>query len=248
VAEHPQPSAEEAAARVFEALLLDIGDVISAPVWEQLDELERYVGRPIVGRGPLDPAGDEPWQRFQQGTISYYDYWRELAERNGYEDWRTLFRELAVHLPHRFGDPDAYALMADARAAGLKVGVLTNDGVGIAGHDFFASVPEFQSLDAFVDARELGSAKPEPEPYLRAAKALGTVPERVVFLDDTQVCIDGAERVGMTAVLVDPVDKRPAFEHTRQLLGLTRSRSGLARPDGRHHPALAPVVRVVQQR
>jgi putative hydrolase of the HAD superfamily len=207
--------------RAFDALLLDIGDVISAPVWQQFDELERCLGRPIVGRGPLDPSGDVPWQRFERGECSYYDYWREFAALNGYDDWRVLFRDLALHLPNRFGDPDAYALMEEARAAGLKVGVLTNDGVGIAGHDYFASLPEFQALDAFVDAREFGWAKPDPEPYLRAADELGTAPERILFLDDTQVCIDGAERVGMTGVLVDPIDKRPAFTRTRVLLGLS---------------------------
>ena len=110
--------------------------------------------------------------------------------------------------------------MADARAAGYKVGVLTNDGVGIAGADYFQQFPEFQALDAFVDAREFGSAKPEPEPYLRAAEALGVAPERIVFLDDAQYCIDGCERVGMTGVLVDPLDKLPAFDRTRELLGL----------------------------
>jgi hypothetical protein len=32
--------------------------------------------------------------------------------------------------------------------------------------------------------------------------------------------VEGAERVGMTAVLVDPISKGPAFARTRQLLGL----------------------------
>jgi putative hydrolase of the HAD superfamily len=221
MAESRPTTPNTALSRRFEALLLDIGDVISAPVWEQFDELEEHLGRRIAGRGPLEPDGDAAWQRFQRGECSYYDYWREFATLNGYEDWRALFRDLALHLPHRFVDPDAYALMDEARTAGLKVGVLTNDGVGIAGHDFFASLPEFQELDAFVDAREFGWAKPEPEPYLRAADTLGTAPERIVFLDDTQVCVEGAERVGMTGVLVDPIDKGPAFARTRQLLGLS---------------------------
>ena len=132
-----------------------------------------------------------------------------------------MFRELALKLPHRFGDPDAYALMADARAAGYKVGVLTNDGASISGADYFQQFAEFQALDAFVDAREFGAAKPDPEPYLRAAEALGTAPERIVFLDDAQVCVDGAEAVGMTGVKVDPLDKLPAFDLTRKLLAIT---------------------------
>jgi len=206
--------------RTYDALLLDIGDVITAPVWDQLDELEHHIGRPIHGRGPLDPAGDPHWQRYERGEITFYEYWPAFAADNGYDDWRLLFRDLALYLPHRFGDPHAYELMADARDAGYRVGVLTNDGVGIAGKGFFATLPEFQALDAFVDAREFGSAKPEPEPYLRAAEALDTAPERIVFLDDAQYCIDGCERVGMTGVLVDPLDKRAAFELTRALLQL----------------------------
>ena len=207
--------------RQFEALLLDIGDVITAPIWDQLDELEQITGRRFEGRGPIDPDGDPLWQRYVLGELSFYDYWREYSTAAGYTDWRDLFRELTIHLPHRFGDPDAYALMADAQAAGYKVGVLTNDGIGIGGHDFFSEIPEFQVLDAFVDARQFGSAKPDREPYLRAAEALDVPSERIVFLDDAQYCIDGAHAVGMTGVLVDPVDKLPAFGRTRALLGLS---------------------------
>jgi HAD superfamily hydrolase (TIGR01509 family) len=204
----------------FEALLLDIGDVITAPVWDQFDELETITGRPLVGRGPLDPTSDPGFVRYRAGEISLVEYWEDYAERNGYANWRDLFRELIVHLPHRFGDPLAYELMADARAAGYKVGVLTNDGVGISGVDFFSSLPEFQALDAFVDARAFGYAKPDPEPYLRAAKELDVEPEGVVFLDDAPACIEGAEAVGMTGVLVDPLDKSAAFALTRSLLAI----------------------------
>ena len=164
---------------------------------------------------------------FRSAPVAAYlaEYWEEFARHNGYADWRDLFRELAYELPHRFGDPDAYALMADARQAGYKVGVLTNDGVGVAGPDYFAGIPEFQALDAFVDARAFGSAKPDPEPYLRAAEALRVEPHRVVFLDDAKVCVEGAERVGMTGILVDPIDKHPAFTLTRSLLGLAPTMS-----------------------
>jgi HAD superfamily hydrolase (TIGR01509 family) len=208
--------------REFEALLLDIGDVITAPVWAQFDELEQVIGATLTGRGPDDPD-DDLWLQHKRGEITFVEYWEQYAERNGFADWRDLFRQLGTHLPHRFGDPDAYALMADARAAGYKVGVLTNDGVAINGTDFFEGIPEFQQLDAFVDARAKGFAKPDPEPYLRAAAELEVEPARVVFLDDAQACVDGAERVGMTAVLVNPIDKRPAFARARSLLGLSQT-------------------------
>ncbi len=39
-----------------------------------------------------------------------------------------------------------------------------------------------------------------------------------MFLHNAPVCMEGARDVGMTGVLVDPANKRPAFELTRQLL------------------------------
>src|SRR5262249_48596724 len=67
--------------------------------------------------------------------------------------------------------PDAVALMGDARAAGRRVGVLSNEAYTFIGRDFFAGRPEFAELDAFVDATELGARKPAPESYLAAAGA-----------------------------------------------------------------------------
>lgn len=204
----------------YQALLLDIGDVITSPLWDQFDELGVALGVEFVGRGPLDPSGDDLWQRCLAGESTYHEYWMEYASLHGYAGWRDLYRDITIHLPHRFGDPAAYALLADAQDAGFKVGVLTNDGVGISGPAFFDRIPEFQRLDAFVDARLFGLAKPDPEPYLRAATALDVAPEQIVFLDDALEYVEGAKAVGMTGVLVNPLDKAPAFGMARSLLGL----------------------------
>ena len=138
----------------------------------------------------------------------------------GYDDWRDFVRDVSMVVPEHFADPDAMALMRDARAAGRKVGVLTNDGVAINGYDFFMRIPEFAALDAFVDASELGGGKPAPEPYLYAARVLNVEPARVVFLDDMVDCVEGAKAIGMNGVLVDPLAKRAAFAQARSLLGL----------------------------
>ena len=45
-------------------------------------------------------------------------------------------------------------------------------------------------------------------------------PEDVVFLDDTPECVDGARAVGMTVIVVDPGDRRPAFDDARRVLGI----------------------------
>ena len=110
-----------------------------------------------------------------------------------------MHRDIAAAAPERFSDPEAVALMNDARDAGFMVAVLTNDGVGIAGKEFFDSRPEFKALDAFVDAREFDQPKPLAESYLRTARVLGVDPSEIVFLDNTPACVEGARDVGMTA-------------------------------------------------
>jgi putative hydrolase of the HAD superfamily len=205
---------------MFKALVLDIGDVITDPLWNSLDDFERLTGRSGFGRGPLDPAGDPVWRRHVAGEIDIVGYWDEVARAQGYDDWKLLHRDVATTVPERFSDPEAVALMSDASDAGYKVAVLTNDGVGIAGKEFFDTRPEFQALDAFVDAREFDRPKPLAESYVRTARILGVDPSEIVFLDNSPACVEGARDVGMTGVLVDPADKRPAFDLTRQLLRL----------------------------
>jgi HAD superfamily hydrolase (TIGR01509 family) len=118
-------------------------------------------------------------------------------------------------------DPDSVTLMRDARAAGRRVGVLSNDAYSIMGREFFAGRAEFAGLDAFVDALDTGVRKPEPAAYQRAAEALGVPPERIVFLDDTPECVDGGRAAGMHVIQVDPTDRRTAFDQARQALGLS---------------------------
>lgn len=202
------------------ALLFDIGEVVSGEQWPMFDRIERTTGRTLVGRGPLDPAGDPVWQRYLSGELSFTGYWAEYAIANGYDDWRQLFGDL----PYGEGDvgfvqPDAASLIRDAQRAGLKIGALTNDGVGIKGPGFFMSIPMLASFDTFADAQEFGG-KPAAAAYLNAANELGVDPAEVIFLDDMTYCVDGARAVGMHAVLVDPMDRRVAFDEARRIAGI----------------------------
>lgn len=202
------------------ALLFDLGEVVTSEQWHLLDEVEARTGRPIPGRGPLDPGGDPLWRRYLAGELSYTGYWVELAHQGGFDDWRALFRAFPFDDdPDSFVHPEADRLIRDAQAAGLKIGALTNDGVGINGRDFFDGIPLISTFDAFCDAQAYGG-KPAPGAYLNAARELGVAPEEVVFLDDMTYCVDGARAVGMLAVLVDPMDRRTAFDEVRRRAGI----------------------------
>ncbi|HSJ91222.1 MAG TPA: HAD-IA family hydrolase [Ilumatobacter sp.] len=202
------------------ALLFDIGEVVSNEQWHLFDEVEQRIGRRISGRGPLDPAGDPLWQRYLAGELSFTGYWAEFALANGFDDWRALFRSIPFDVdPDSFVHPEADRLIRDAQASGLKIGALTNDGIGINGRGFFDGIPLISTFDAFCDAQAYGG-KPAPGAYLNAARELGVAPDEVIFLDDMTYCVDGARAVGMLAVLVDPMDRRIGFDEARRRAGI----------------------------
>ncbi len=203
------------------ALLFDVGDVLMESNWVVLDQLERRTGRRFAGRGAMDPAGDPAWQRCLSGEIDIDEYWNQLAQSGGYPDRITMWRAMSIELGAGVFATDALALVDEARAAGIKVGILSNDLYRASTREWVASRPEFDKFDVLVDCTDFGERKPAPGPYLKAAADFGLPPEEIVFLDDTPYCIEGARAVGMVAVPVDPLARAHAFDLARRLVGLT---------------------------
>jgi putative hydrolase of the HAD superfamily len=202
------------------ALLFDVGDVLMESNWVVLDELERRTGRRFTGRGAMDPAGDPAWQRCLAGEIDIDEYWNLLAHSGGYADRITMWRDMSAQLGSGVFAADALDLVDEARAAGIKVGILSNDLYRSATREWVVSRPEFDKFDVLVDCTEFGERKPAPGPYLKAAADFGLPPNEVVFLDDTPYCIEGARAVGMVGVPVDPLARSHAFALARRLVGL----------------------------
>ena len=203
------------------ALLFDVGDVLMESNWVVLDELERRTGRRFTGRGAMDPAGDPAWQRCLTGEIDIDEYWNQLAQSGGYPDRITMWRAMSVELGAGVFADDALALVDEARAAGVKVGILSNDLYKASTREWVASRPEFAKFDVLVDCTDFGERKPAAGPYLKAAADFGLPPDEIVFLDDTPYCIEGARAVGMIAVPVDPLARSHGFDLARRLVGLT---------------------------
>lgn len=203
------------------ALLFDVGEVLMESNWVVLDELERRTGRRFAGRGAMDPAGDPAWQRFLRGEISNDEYWNQLSATAGYPDRITMWRDMSNVLGAGAFADDALALVDDARAAGIKVGILSNDLYRSATREWVATRPEFDGFDVLVDCTEFGERKPAPGPYLKAAADFGLPPHEIVFLDDTPYCIEGARAVGMIAIGIDPLARSHGFDLARRMVGLT---------------------------
>ena len=208
------------------ALLFDVGEVMMRSSWEVLDELEARIGRPIPGRGPLDPTDDPDWMRHLRGEIGSYEYWNRKAATSGFDGHLDLWKAMSIELGGDMFAPDALALIAEARAAGVACGILSNDLVGSSTREWVDSRPEFRGFDVFVDATEFGERKPAPGPYLEAIADFGLPAEEIVFLDDTPACIEGARDVGMVGLHVNPLQRGLAFDRARRLVGLSAPSDG----------------------
>ena len=84
-----------------------------------------------------------------------------------------------------------------ARAAGIRTGLISNSmGAGRYDRDAF---PEL--FDGVVISGDVGLHKPQPEIFRLGCERVGLEPGACVFVDDLRENCEGAEAVGMTAVL-----------------------------------------------
>lgn len=107
--------------------------------------------------------------------------------------------------------PDVRPALAAVRAAGLTVGVLSN--FSLASLDAsLAAMGINELVDVACAATVIGAAKPDPRAYHITAARLGVDPAECLFLDDEEVCVAGAQAVGMAAYRVDRTRQSHALD------------------------------------
>ncbi len=109
-------------------------------------------------------------------------------------------------------------LVHDLRAAGLKLGVLTNNVLEFRPM-WWGLLPFEELFDDIVDSHEVAMRKPNPAIYRLALERLDVAASRTVFLDDVQTNVDAANHVGLRGVLVEE-DPTGAVAEVRRLAGL----------------------------
>jgi HAD superfamily hydrolase (TIGR01509 family) len=158
----------------------------------------------------------------------------KLLLSQGFEDIppdlvrRAADRHFAVEDGLRSPATGAVALLSELRAAGYRIGILSNT---IGGHwvRHWTDTHGFRPyVDAVVVSDEIGIRKPRPEIFLTTLERLGIDdPVRAVMVGDTLAHdIAGARRVGMRTVLV-ALDEDQGFVSQ----SATGERAVLVRPD-----------------
>jgi putative hydrolase of the HAD superfamily len=119
--------------------------------------------------------------------------------------------------PHTLTDPDAGQVFRRLREGGIRVGVLSNTMWPRSWHeDVFRRDGVLEEIDGAVYTSEIDWAKPHPEAFRAAMRAVGAEdPAACVFVGDRPYDdIYGAKSAGMRAVLVPGSDVPPFDEVT----------------------------------
>lgn len=99
--------------------------------------------------------------------------------------------------------PGVAELLAGLRAAGMKLGLITN-GFVETHREKIEVLGLAASFDTVLIADDVGLLKPDPEIFLLAARRLGVAPERCVMVGDRfERDVAGAHAAGMRAVWLD---------------------------------------------
>ncbi|MGO1715587.1 MAG: HAD family hydrolase, partial [Ancrocorticia populi] len=161
----------------IQALLCDMDGTLSDTevFWQQAERriIAEY-GNPTAGGGPshqtigVSMEASAALLRDQYGVALEIDQLIQLAVDFALESMSGGVKWM----------PGVLALLDEAEAAGIPRVLVTSSPSSVA-RAIVSELPG-QSFDAIISGDDVSSHKPEPEPYLRAAEALGAEVQRCV--------------------------------------------------------------------
>jgi putative hydrolase of the HAD superfamily len=179
------------------ALLVDWGGVLTSNVFDSFrefcvvegldpDTIKRVFREDARARGLV--------RELETGAIDEDEFGERFGELLEIKDRTGLMERI-------FGgvrpDEQMQSALRKARAAGVRTALISNS-MGGGSYDR-AAFPEL--FDGVVISGEVGLHKPQPEIFLLGAERAGAAAEDCVFVDDLRENCEGAEAVGMTAIL-----------------------------------------------
>ena len=197
-------------------LLVDYGGVLTTNVWDsfrafcEAEGIDREEVRKAF-RG--NPEARALLRRLEAGELNEQTFAPLFGPIIGVREDRyegLVDRLFAGMQP----EPAMIEALRRARGAGLKTGLISNSwGRGRYDRDSFGEL-----FDGVVISGEVGLYKPQAEIFQLGAERVGLEPAECVFVDDLRENCEGAEAVGMIAVLHRGADQ--TLEQLEELLGV----------------------------
>jgi epoxide hydrolase-like predicted phosphatase len=181
----------------MKGLLLDWGGVLTTNVFDSFRDFcvaEGLEPDAVKRLFREEPRARELVRGLETDGLTEDEFGERFGELLELDDRSRLIERMfgGIRLDERMLDA-----VRGARAAGVRTGMVSNS-MGGASYDR-SLFPEL--FDGVVISGEVGLHKPQPEIFLLGAERAGVAAGECVFVDDLRENCEGAEAVGMTAVL-----------------------------------------------
>jgi putative hydrolase of the HAD superfamily len=178
-------------------LLVYYGGVLTTNVFDSFREFclsEGLEADSIMRLLREEPRAIQLVRGLEKGELSEDDFGESFGELLGIEKRAGLVNRMFAGMRP---DEEMLTALRRARAAGIRTGLISNS-MGAGRYDR-AAFPEL--FDGVVISGEVGMHKPQAEIFLLGAERAGVEARDCVFVDDLRQNCEGAEAVGMTAIL-----------------------------------------------
>jgi FMN phosphatase YigB (HAD superfamily) len=194
-------SAGHGGAIMIDAVISDLGNVLlrfDNTVF--FNKLTAYTSRSVEEIRRVTHDNLDLLTLFERGRVSPLDFFtnaRDLLEITaGYEEFYAAYNDVFVL------DPAVLGILRGVKPV-AKMALLSN--TDIMRWTFIKSrFPEILFFDAYSLSFDVGAMKPDPAIYRDALDALGSSPERSLFIDDLQENVEAAERLGIRGLHFTP--------------------------------------------
>lgn len=135
--------------------------------------------------------------RYLEGVIEQYGgiYNPELK--------KDLYALYSKNAPGRLKEvPGASALIRRLKTEGYKVAVASSADKQKVDVNLKALDLPIETYDAVITGSDVVRKKPWPDIYLKAAKAVGTAPERCIVIEDAAAGVESGKRGNMTTIAI----------------------------------------------
>ncbi|GAA1396748.1 HAD family hydrolase [Catellatospora coxensis] len=179
----------------MKALVLDFGGVLTNDFWEVLRGFARREGldeNALVDLVTKDAEGVGLLRNLERGSIGQAEFEREMSVRLGVPADGLLARMAADLRP----DDEMLSAVAELRAAGVKVGILSNSW----GSDYFDPYAPWnleERADVVIISDQVRLRKPDPEIFDLVLDKLGVPAAECLFIDDIAAYLEPARAKGM---------------------------------------------------
>lgn len=191
----------------YAAVIFDMGDVFfDATVWRKA--LVRHLQQLGV---EIDYR--QLCRRWERKLVEVYigrrEYWHTLREfvaelplqATAVDETIAFARRKAAEIEERTLFDGVAETLAALKRKGLKLAVLSDtESRQQRVRRRLADLDVERHFDAVVTSRDIGHVKPEPQAFAAALERLGTTAGETLFVGHDEDELDGAMRVGLTAV------------------------------------------------